>query len=70
MEKTALEKSHSKSSNLKLTLICATTSVLVGCMWIVIALYQKLTPGVFYGCLAAVGVLLLGFLFLINRFKR
>lgn len=70
-EKTSLEKSHSKASNAKLTLICFIAALAVSCLWVGIALigYEKYI--IFGIILAASGALVTVFsLFLINKFTR
>lgn len=71
MGKTSLEKSHSKASNFKLTLICFLAALCVSIMWVGLALigfeaYKVL--GIILAICGAVATVLN--LFLIGRFTR
>lgn len=70
MEKTSLEKSHSKWSNTKLTLLCIVASLAVGLFWTVLGLKEYFEDIYFYLSLGfgliIVGACLVGFHF----FKR
>lgn len=70
MEKTSLEKSHSKWSNTKLTLLCIVASLSVGLFWTVLGLKECFEDIYFYLSLGfsliMVGACLIGFHF----FKR
>ncbi|MCR5705493.1 MAG: hypothetical protein K6G48_01635 [Acholeplasmatales bacterium] len=69
MAKTALERSHSKSSNFKLTLICFFLSLAVVVLWVGIGLITKEKEAGL--TLTAVGgVFTLLNLFLVARFTR
>ncbi len=69
MAKTALERSHSKSSNFKLTLICFFLSLAVVILWVGVALINtEKTAGLTLA--VAGGVLTLFNLFLVARFTR
>lgn len=69
--KTSLEKSHSKSSNAKLTLICFLASLFVFLLWVGIALIGK-EPYKLYGIILTIGsgVLTLLMILLLNKFSR
>lgn len=67
--KTSLERSHSKSSNFKLTLICFFLSLAVIVLWIGIALIKSYKP--MGSILIAVGaVFTLINLFFVSKFTR
>lgn len=69
MAKTNLEKSHSKVSNFKLTLICLILALGFGVLWVGIGLihdYEKLG----YIITAIGGVSTLVGLLLVNKFSR
>ena len=69
MAKTSLEKSHSKSSNFKLTMICLLASLGVASLFVGLGfLKQYQTLAIIL--LAAGGVLTLLGLLLINKFTR
>lgn len=70
-EKTALEKSHSKSSNAKLTLICFLAIIAFAAFWIGLALIFMEDYKMFGYIMAPAGgvVAILAFL-LIGKFNR
>lgn len=69
MAKTDLEKSHSKASNFKLTIICALLAISLSAIWVGLILIDKNKPlGISVSSASAV-VALLSF-FLIGRFTR
>ncbi len=69
MGKTDLEKSHSKTSNFKLTLICALLSISLSLVWFGLIFIEKNKAlGISISALSLV-VALLSF-FLIGRFTR
>ena len=69
MEKTSLEKSHSKVSNFKLTLICLLGIIAFALIFIGLGLFKKYqTYSIYF--LAIGGVLELLSLILINKFVR
>ena len=68
--KTSLQKSHSKWSNFKLTLLCLLTSVSVSVFWGALAMNQRMESGLFYGLLIGSGVLTILCLLLLSLFKR
>ncbi len=69
MAKTDLEKSHSKASNFKLTLICALLAISVSLVWVGLILIDKNKPlGISISAASAV-VALLSF-FMVGRFTR
>lgn len=66
----SLEKSHSKISNFKLTLICFLLTLSISAVWVgILLLYNidKVLGGVVLG-VGALGTLL--FMFLISKFTR
>ncbi|MBQ7152599.1 MAG: hypothetical protein IJR83_01515 [Clostridia bacterium] len=69
-QKTSLEKSHSKWSNFKLTLLSVLTSLFVTCFWVTLALKDKLDTTIFTVALIVSGVLTAFGLALFNAFKR
>ena len=70
-EKTSLEKSHSKMSNFKLTLICFFAALAVSVLWVGLGLLGMEAYRVFGIILAATGgVLSIFFIFLIGKFTR
>lgn len=69
MAKTDLQKSHSKVSNFKLTLICLILAIGFGALWVGIGLindYEKLG----YTVAACGGVATLLGVVLVNKFSR
>ncbi|MBO5542011.1 MAG: hypothetical protein J5936_01120 [Acholeplasmatales bacterium] len=69
MAKTSLEKSHSKTSNFKLTMICALLSISFSLIWVGLIFIEKNKPlGISISAASAV-VALFSF-FLIGRFTR
>lgn len=69
MAKTDLEKSHSKASNFKLTLICALLSISLSLIWFGLIFIEKnKVLGISISAASAV-IALLSF-FLIGRFTR
>ncbi len=69
MVKTDLEKSHSKASNFKLTLICALLAISVSLVFVGLILIDKNKPlGISISAASAV-VALLSF-FMVGRFTR
>ena len=69
MAKTTLEKSHSKASNFKLTMICALLSISISLIWVGLIFIEKNKPlGISISAASAV-VALFSFL-LIGRFTR
>ena len=67
----SLEKSHSKSSNFKLTMICFMLTIAVSCVWVGLSLVLNLDNKVIGSILlGGGGVLTLLFLFLVGRFTR
>ena len=69
MAKTDLEKSHSKASNFKLTLICALLAISVSLVWVGLILIDRNKPlGISISAASAV-VALLSF-FMVGRFTR
>ena len=71
MAKTSLERSHSKSSNFKLTMICFMLTIAVSCVWVGLSLVLNLDNKVIGSILlGGGGALTLLFLFLVGRFTR
>ena len=70
MAKTSLQKSHSKASNFKLTLICFLTILFFGALWCGLALIKGdlKTFGILLTCAGGAGTLLC--LVLLNAFSR
>lgn len=69
MAQTSLQKSHSKSSNFKLTLICVCAALFFACLWLGISLIKShQTLGIILTIIGAVGCLLN--FFLISKFTR
>ena len=70
-EKTSLERSHSKVSNFKLTLICFFAALAVSILWVGLAVIGY-EPYRIYGIIGASAGLLLSlfFIFLISKFTR
>lgn len=60
--RTSLEKSHSKSSNAKLTLLCFVTTILVSVAWASLALLDTATNYFFINIIVSVASLFLTFL--------
>jgi len=69
MAKTDLEKSHSKASNFKLTLICALLAISVSLIWVGLILIEK-EKALGISIAAVSGVLSILSFFLIGRFTR
>lgn len=69
-EKTLLERSHSKWSNFKLTLITFMISLIVSSIWIVVAFKNYLKPIIFYITLPCLFLVLILFFYFIKKFKR
>ncbi len=70
MEKTSLEKSHSKWSNTKLTALCVVATIAVSAFWAFLGLKDYLNQVFFYIALGITAVLSLLSLLLFNKFKR
>lgn len=69
MAKTSLEKSHSKASNAKLTLICFLTILFFGILWAgLVLLKQEKTFGIILTCAGGIGTILC--YLLLNAFSR
>ena len=69
MAKTSLEKSHSKASNAKLTLICFLTILFFGILWAgLVLLKESKTFGIILTCAGGVGTVLC--FMLLNAFSR
>ncbi|MDE7100485.1 MAG: hypothetical protein K2O05_01365 [Anaeroplasmataceae bacterium] len=73
MEKTSLEKSHSKWSNAKLTMLCVLATIFVSVFWLLLGLngLDNFLNKIAYYCLlgaSALGTILC--LVLFNKFKR
>ena len=69
MAKTSLEKSHSKASNAKLTLICFLTILFFAILWCgLVLLNQEKTFGIVLTCAGGVGTILC--YLLLNAFSR
>lgn len=68
--KTNLEKSHSKWSNFKLTILCLFETLFISIFWLSLILKDKLQPALFYTFLG-IGIIpsILAIL-LFNKFKR
>ncbi len=69
MAKTDLEKSHSKASNFKLTLICALLAISVSLIWVGLILIEK-EKALGISIAAVSGVLSILSFLLIGRFTR
>lgn len=70
-EKTSLEKSHSKSSNFKLTFICFLAALSVSLLWVGVSLIFKDNFKTFGIILTiASGVFTLFTIVLLNKFSR
>lgn len=68
---TSLEKSHSKASNFKLTMICFCLTLAISSLWVGLSMTLNLenkTLGIILLSLGGVGTLLS--MFLIGRFTR
>lgn len=72
MAKTDLEKSHSKLSNFKLTLICYILAHGIAILWIGLALlkFDKIDEIIRYVILAVGGIFTLLGIILVNAFSR
>lgn len=71
MAKTSLEKSHSKWSNFKLTMLCTLASLFSFAFWLVLAMRDKIAKDyVFYILIAACALLVILFMSLFSKFKR
>ena len=69
MAKTSLQKSHSKASNFKLTLICFLTILFFALLWCgLVLLKQEKTFGIILTCAGGVGTVLC--FLLLNAFSR
>ena len=69
MAKTSLEKSHSKASNAKLTLICFLTILFFGILWAGLVLLKvEKTFGIILTCAGGIGTVLC--FMLLNAFSR
>ena len=70
MAKTSLEKSHSKASNFKLTLICFLTILFFALLWVGLSMLKGdlKTFGIIATCAGGAGTLLC--LVLLNAFSR
>ncbi len=69
MAKTSLEKSHSKASNFKLTLICLLTIIFFAILWVGLVELRVLdTFGLVLTIVGGVGTL--ACIFLLNAFSR
>lgn len=70
-EKTSLEKSHSKLSNFKLTMICFLSILCVSAFWVGLGLLGNEAYRIFGIVLAGAGLVLsLFFMVLIGKFTR
>ena len=70
-EKTSLEKSHSKVSNFKLTMICFFAALAVSAFWVGLGLLGNDALRIFGIILSASGlVLTILFLMIIGKFTR
>ena len=70
-EKTSLEKSHSKVSNFKLTLICFCAALAVSTLWVGLGILGMEAYRVLGIILAGAGLLVsLFFVFVIGKFTR
>ena len=69
MAKTSLQKSHSKASNFKLTLICFLTILFFAILWVgLVLIKQEKTFGIILTCAGGAGTV---FCFLLlNAFSR
>jgi len=68
---TSLEKSHSKSSNFKLTMICFCLTLSISAVWVGLSLLLNINEKVLPIILLSVGgVFTLLSMFLIGRFTR
>ena len=69
MAKTSLEKSHSKASNAKLTLICFLTILFFAVLWCgLVLIKQEKTFGIILTCAGGIGTILC--FLLLNAFSR
>ncbi len=67
----SLERSHSKSSNFKLTMICFVLAIAVSVVWVGVSLLLNLENKVIGGIiLGAGGVVSLLFFWLVGKFTR
>ena len=74
-EKTSLERSHSKSSNAKLTSLCIFTSIIFTLIWVVLALgntllAELLSQTIVYIIAGGLAVIFVFCLMLFNKFTR
>ena len=69
-EKTALEKSHSKSSNAKLTLLCLLAAVAFAALFASLMLIPKLPTYLSIILIAASAIILVLCVLLLKAFKR
>lgn len=69
MAKSSLQRSHSATSNFKLTAICFFLGIAVILLWVGLAIL-KVENGIGIALCAAGGVLTLVNLFLVSRFTR
>ena len=68
--KTSIEKSHSKWSNTKLTILALFTALAINLVWITLAFKNNLSNELFYSLIALFGVCSLMGLLAFNVFKR
>lgn len=70
MEKTSLEKSHSKWSNFKLTIVCLFLTISVSAIWSAIVFIKYIPFNIAVIILGVATVVLFFNIFLLVKFKR
>lgn len=70
MEKTSLEKSHSKWSNFKLTILCLSITISVSAIWTVLTFIKIIEINIFLLVLLISIIILITNIFFLTKFKR
>ena len=69
-DNSSLARSHSKSSNAKLTLLCLFSVICFSSLWVFLGLYQDIDKTISLIGIISSGLLTLLCLLLFNKFKR
>jgi hypothetical protein len=70
MEKTSLEKSHSKWSNFKLTILCLSITISVSAIWTVLTFIKIIEINIILLVLLISLIILITNIFFLTKFKR
>lgn len=70
MEKTSLEKSHSKWSNFKLTILCLSITISVSVIWAVLTFIKVIEIDIILLVLLISLIILIINIFFLTKFKR